>query len=139
MPPTHVIVVCTETYYRRFRGHEEPGKGKGVDWEGALITQEIYDSRSRTLKFVPGSWAPPTRIAIPEPLRPGTHYSLDLRECLSAVLRFLAGAGGVEPGAVGALKAKPRRRGAPLTFDEPPEARCRRSTSPASSNTPPRN
>jgi len=23
-----VLVVCTETYYRRFRGHEEPGKGK---------------------------------------------------------------------------------------------------------------
>jgi len=48
-----VLVVCTETYYRRFRGHEEPGKGKGVDWEGALITQELYDSRRHTLKFVP--------------------------------------------------------------------------------------
>ena len=48
-----VLVVCTETYYRRFRGHEEPGKGKGVDWEGALITQQLYDSRSRSLKFVP--------------------------------------------------------------------------------------
>ena len=50
---TFVLVVCTETYYRRFRGHEQPGKGRGVDWEGALITQEIYDGRSRTLKFVP--------------------------------------------------------------------------------------
>ncbi|HSK79586.1 MAG TPA: SEFIR domain-containing protein, partial [Thermoanaerobaculia bacterium] len=48
-----VLVVCTETYYRRFRGHEVPGRGKGADWEGALITQEIYDSRSRTVKFVP--------------------------------------------------------------------------------------
>jgi hypothetical protein len=37
----YVLVVCTETYYRRFRGHEVPGKGKGVDWEGALITQEL--------------------------------------------------------------------------------------------------
>ena len=27
-----VLVICTETYYRRFRGHELPGKGKGVDW-----------------------------------------------------------------------------------------------------------
>src|SRR5437660_10464900 len=44
-----VIVVCTETYYKRFRGHEELGKGKGVDWEGAVITQEIYDSRSDIL------------------------------------------------------------------------------------------
>ena len=48
-----VLVVCTETYYRRLRGHEVPGKGKGVDWEGMLITQEIYDSRSTTVRFVP--------------------------------------------------------------------------------------
>ena len=27
-----ILLVCTETYYRRFRGHEEAGKGKGVDW-----------------------------------------------------------------------------------------------------------
>ena len=48
-----VLVVCTETYYSRFRGHEQPDRGKGVDWEGALITQELYDARSSTLKFVP--------------------------------------------------------------------------------------
>jgi hypothetical protein len=45
-----ILLVCTETYYRRFRGHEEPGKGKGVDWEGAVITQELYDARSATIK-----------------------------------------------------------------------------------------
>jgi hypothetical protein len=42
-----VLVVCTETYYRRFRGHEEPGKGKGADWEGNLVTTEMYNSKSR--------------------------------------------------------------------------------------------
>ena len=49
----YVLIVCTETYYRRFRGHEVPEKGKGVDWEGALITQELYDSRSTAIRFVP--------------------------------------------------------------------------------------
>ncbi len=48
-----VLVISTETYYRRFRGHEQPDIGIGVDQEGALITQEIYHARSRTLKFVP--------------------------------------------------------------------------------------
>ena len=43
-----VLLICTPTYYRRFRGHEEPGKGKGVDWEGAIITLELYHARSRT-------------------------------------------------------------------------------------------
>jgi hypothetical protein len=34
-----VLVACTETYYRRFRGHKEDRhKGKGADWEGNLIT-----------------------------------------------------------------------------------------------------
>ncbi|MEO1086717.1 MAG: toll/interleukin-1 receptor domain-containing protein, partial [Acidobacteriota bacterium] len=42
-----VLVVCTETYYRRFRGHEEPGRGRGVDWEGAIITNELYRARSQ--------------------------------------------------------------------------------------------
>jgi len=43
----YVLVVCTETYYRRFRRHEVPGKG--VDWEGALITSDLYSARSRSL------------------------------------------------------------------------------------------
>jgi hypothetical protein len=48
-----VLVVCTGTYYRRFRGHEEPGKGKGADWEGKLITTEMYEAKSTTTKFAP--------------------------------------------------------------------------------------
>ena len=40
----YVLVVCTETYYHRFRGKEKPGIGKGVVWEGAIITNELYDS-----------------------------------------------------------------------------------------------
>jgi hypothetical protein len=48
-----VLLVCTETYYKRFRGHEAPDKGKGVDWEGNLITSEIYSAKSKATKFAP--------------------------------------------------------------------------------------
>ena len=48
-----VLLVCTETYYRRFRGQDEPDKGKGADWEGQLITLDLYDAKSRTVDFVP--------------------------------------------------------------------------------------
>ena len=92
-----VIVVCTETYYRRFRGHEEPGKGKGVDWEGALITQEIYDRRSRTLKFVPVFLGTANEYWIPEPLRPGTHYSLTSESAYQRLYDCLLEQSGVEP------------------------------------------
>jgi SEFIR domain-containing protein len=115
-----VIVLCTETYYRRFRGHEEPNKGKGVDWEGALITEEIYKSRSRTLKFVPVFLGTVNEDWIPEPLRSSTHYSLTSESAYQRLYDFLLAQAGVEAGAVGALKAKPRRKGAPLTFDGPP-------------------
>jgi hypothetical protein len=66
---SHVLVVCTETYYRRFRGNEEPNKGKGVDWEGALITTEIYNKKSKTVKFVPVFASVSTEDHIPDPLR----------------------------------------------------------------------
>ena len=114
-----VLVVCSETYYRRFRGHEQPGKGKGADWEGALITQEIYDSRSRTLKFVPVFLTDAVESWIPEPLRAVTYYEVTTREGYESLYDFLIGQTGVQPGPIGAIKAKPRRQVAALTFDQP--------------------
>lgn len=113
-----VLVVCTPTYYRRFRGHEAPGKGKGVDWEGALITQEMYDSRSSTLKFVPIFLSAADESAIPEPLRSLTHYALISEDVYKSVYDFLLGQAGVEPGALGELKRKPRTSGQPLNFGD---------------------
>ncbi len=117
-----VLVVCTETYYRRFRGHEVPGVGKGVDWEGALITQELYDAHSKTRKFVPvmlESVGDPVPI-IPEPLRSRTYYTLTSEGSYQALYDVLLEQAGVEPGAVGTVKKKPRRAAAPATFDEAP-------------------
>jgi hypothetical protein len=87
-------------------------------WEGALITDEIYKSRSRTLKFVP-VFLGTNEDWIPEPLRSGTHYALTSESSYQGLYDFLPAQAGVESGAVGPLKAKPRRKGAPLTFDEP--------------------
>lgn len=49
-----VLLVCTETYARRFRGHEDsPGIGLGVRWEGAIITSSLYFAQSDHVKFIP--------------------------------------------------------------------------------------
>ena len=40
-----VICICTAEYKRCIEDRERPGKGKGVFWEGALLDDEIYDSR----------------------------------------------------------------------------------------------
>jgi len=117
-----VLVVCTETYYRRFRGHEQPGTGKGVDWEGALITQELYDSRSRTSRFVPVCFDAGDTRWIPEPLRAGSRFVLTSASVYSDLYDVLLGQSGVEPGPVGAIRRKARVRGAALTFGEAPES-----------------
>jgi hypothetical protein len=113
---SHVLVICTETYYRRFRGHEVPDKGKGGDWEGALITQELYDKRSKTCKFIPVLFQSNQEASIPEPLRSKTHYVLDSKENYDALYDLLSDQAGVEPGDVGPKKIKLKQKVEPLTF-----------------------
>lgn len=42
-----VLVIATKSYALRFAKKEQPGKGLGATWEGAVITQEIYESGAR--------------------------------------------------------------------------------------------
>ena len=48
-----VILVCTGAYRRRLEGLEEPGKGKGVTFEGLLAIQHLYEASTRNTRFVP--------------------------------------------------------------------------------------
>jgi len=103
---THVLCVCTPTYYRRFRGHEQPGQGKGVTWEGAIITQELYDANCRNRRIIPVLIGDADYRSIPEPLRSVTHYreETDFGKLYDAILDQA----GVMPGPLGTLKSKPR-------------------------------
>jgi hypothetical protein len=94
-----VLVVCTETYSRRFGGHEDHSKGKGADWEGGLIAQNIYDAPEESAKFVPVVFSATDVQFIPTPLRRHSHYLLEANyEALSA---FLTGRAGVTPARLG--------------------------------------
>ena len=84
-----VLVVCTETYHRRFRGHEEAGKGKGATWEGAVITQELYESHCQTTKFIPVIFDPPGGEHIPIVLKGGSHYLVSSAEDYQKLYRVL--------------------------------------------------
>lgn len=120
---THVVCVCTETYHRRFRGHEVPDKGKGVDWEGALVTQALYDARSSSSKFIPVLFPGADESHIPAPLRPQTHYRLDSEASYQALYDCLLNQAGVQPGPVGKLKSKARPTGQPLAFADAPDGK----------------
>lgn len=53
-----VLIVCTETYQRRFRGDEEPGIGRGSTWEGTIIRQHLYNNQLVCTKFIPVVFLP---------------------------------------------------------------------------------
>jgi hypothetical protein len=71
---TYVLVVCTEIYYHRFAGREVPGHGLGATWEGAIITQELYESSLNNSKFIPVLLNSNDSQWIPRVLKSVTHY-----------------------------------------------------------------
>ncbi|MFB2877750.1 SEFIR domain-containing protein [Floridanema aerugineum] len=84
-----VLVVCTEQYDLRFRGHEEVGKGKGATWEGGVIIQELYDAQGKNSKFIPVTFTPQDTDFIPSPLRAATTYRLNSTDGYELLYRRL--------------------------------------------------
>ncbi|MGH9752668.1 MAG: SEFIR domain-containing protein, partial [Blastocatellia bacterium] len=66
-----ILVICTETYCRRFEGREERGKGLGVKWEGTIITDELYSNEAVNKRFIPVLFSADDAAHVPERLR---HY-----------------------------------------------------------------
>jgi tetratricopeptide (TPR) repeat protein len=71
-----VLVACTETYLRRFKGEEAPGKGLGGTWEGHIITQELYNAQGENSKFIPIIFSEQDAPHIPVILQGATHYQI---------------------------------------------------------------
>ena len=119
-----VLVVCTETYYRRFRGHEKPAIGRGADWEGNLITLEMYGAKSTTTKFAPLLFDGQNERFIPEPLRGHTQYLLNSEENYDKLYAFLVGQAGVSAWELGPVKTLARSPVEPLRFDVSDMSAC---------------
>lgn len=84
-----VLIICTEQYNRRFRGHEEIGKGQGVTWEGGVIIQELYEAQGQNSKFIPVVSTSRDTNFIPKPLRSSTTYCLDFSGGYESLYRQL--------------------------------------------------
>ena len=72
-----VLVICTDRYFSRYEGLEEKGKGVGAKWEGAIISQELYESEGKNSKFIPIVFTHDEVKFIPIEMRRGTYYILD--------------------------------------------------------------
>lgn len=87
----YTLVICSETYERRFQGEEEEGKGKGVTWEGGIITQKLYETQGKNLKFIPVTFTDDDLNHIPDPLAGATIYNLSQSDGYEQLYRRLTG------------------------------------------------
>jgi hypothetical protein len=71
-----VLVVCTQTYQRRFDGEEEPGKGLGATSEAGIIRQILYDAGAVNEKFLPVLLTDADSEHVPLKLQGYHHFSL---------------------------------------------------------------
>ncbi|MGE5340147.1 MAG: SEFIR domain-containing protein [Candidatus Omnitrophota bacterium] len=72
-----VILIITETYFRRVMDKEIPGKSLGVKWESTLTYQYIYDDDSKNNRFIPTIFKPEDAKYIPPILKGSTFYCLN--------------------------------------------------------------
>ena len=85
---SHVIVVCSQGYFQKFK-RDVTGHGKGVKWEGAIITQELYEAEGKNRKFIPVVLEQADREFIPRVLRPYTHYNVSTKQGYEFLYRRL--------------------------------------------------
>jgi tetratricopeptide (TPR) repeat protein len=104
-----VLVICTETYERRFRNKEEEGKGKGVTFEGYIITQAIYDNQSRNVKFIPVILSSVDFPHVPLLLKGPSIYDISSSESYDELYRRLTNQPRITKPKLGQVKSMPPR------------------------------
>jgi tetratricopeptide (TPR) repeat protein len=86
-----VLVACTDTYLRRFKGKGEPRKGLGATWEGHIVTQELYNAQGKNEKFIPVVLSQQDGDFIPVTLQSATCYDAADAQGLEKLYRRLTG------------------------------------------------
>jgi predicted acylesterase/phospholipase RssA len=86
---SRVLLVFTETYQRRFEGDEQEGKGFGATFEGAIVTQVLYESGGRNTKFRPVVFSEQEERFIPLELRRFNRYRIDNHDNYQDLIRWL--------------------------------------------------
>lgn len=112
----YVLVVATPTYRKRFRGLEEPVRGLGAIWEGAVITQEFYKAQERSTKFIPVIFSGDSVDSIPAPLRTTTYYVVDSSKNYEALYRRLTDQPSVKKPTLGVIQVNDSKS-LPQLFD----------------------
>jgi hypothetical protein len=98
------LVVCTEKYQRRYEGKEDARAGLGANFEGFIITQEIYEAAAKNTKFIPIVFAGSDVPRIPKELRAFPRFDLSTDAGYEKLFRILSDQPDRQAGPVGALR-----------------------------------
>ena len=104
-----VLVVCTEQYSQLFAGKGETVGGQAANWQGAIITQTIYDTQANNTKFIPISFSAQDSAHIPGILRSATAYLIDTVTGYEQLYRRLTNQFATPMPALGAIQQLPHR------------------------------
>ena len=104
-----ILMVCTETYYRRVMGEEKAGTGLGVKWEGNLIYQHIYNADTINFRFIPILFDYCKVDYIPTPLGGAPRYKVDSPDDYENLYRHITNQPRVIKPEIGKLKPYPPR------------------------------
>lgn len=103
-----VLVVCTERYSQLFAGKGETIEGQAANWQGAIITQSIYDSQTNNTKFIPIALSTQDLTHIPIILRGATHYVINTATGYEQLYRRLTNQFATPMPALGVIQQLPR-------------------------------
>jgi tetratricopeptide (TPR) repeat protein len=104
-----VLIVATETYERRRRRREEPGKGLGVAWEGAIIGQTLYRAALHNTRFILIIFDAADAAHVPVFLGDFPKYRVATEEGYEALVRRLTDQPEIEPPPVRDVRERPPR------------------------------
>jgi hypothetical protein len=102
-----VLVICTETYNRRFEGEEDNVHGSGAKWEGFVITQELYDDQGKNDKFIPIVFGADDFGHIPIVLRSTNRYDVNTDKGFQNLFRHITRQPSTPISRLGALQRLP--------------------------------
>jgi tetratricopeptide (TPR) repeat protein len=73
----YVLLICSPAFYRRVTNQEKAGEGLGVQWEGKIIYNQIYNAPTDSAsKFIPVLLSDCSVTDIPDPLKGHNRYAI---------------------------------------------------------------
>lgn len=96
------LMVCSETYRRRFMEDETETAGRGVVWEARILRNLLYADSARHGRIVPVVFSAEDRACVPTVFR-GHFYDVGDPSGFESLLRHLLRQPGAEAAALGAL------------------------------------